>query len=114
MRTGKLLFVSLLGIAVALAQGDRGSITGTVTDPVGAVLPGVSVEGRNIGTGGVFTTGTTGTGNYTLSELPIGNYEVTFTAPGFRTLIRGPLMVAVGKRNPAQVGHRARNAGFVA
>ena len=93
MRTGKLLLLSSLGVAAALAQGNRGSITGTVTDPAGAVVVDAAVKGRNIDTGALYPTVTTSTGNYTLSELPPGNYEVTFTAPGFKTLNRGPLDV---------------------
>ncbi|HEV8414478.1 MAG TPA: carboxypeptidase regulatory-like domain-containing protein [Bryobacteraceae bacterium] len=93
MQRGKLLLLSLLGIASALAQGNRGSITGTVTDPVGAVVAGVAVEGKNIDSGGLYKTASTSTGNYTLSELPPGNYEVTFAAPGFKTFKRGPLDV---------------------
>src|SRR5581483_36762 len=96
MRTRKLLSLSLLGIAAALAQGDRGSITGTIVDPAGAVVPGAMVEGKNIGSGALYQTVSTSTGNYTLSELPPGSYEVKFTAQGFKTFTRGPL--AVGAR----------------
>lgn len=93
MRTGKLFLLSLLGIAAALAQGNRGSITGTVSDPAGAVIAGVAVEGRSIETGTLYPTVTTDTGNYSILELPPGNYEVTFIAAGFKKLIRGPLEV---------------------
>ena len=95
MRTAKLLLMSLLGIASVLAQGNTGSITGTVADPAGAVIAGASVEGRNVGTGALYDTVTTPTGNYTLAELPPGNYEVTIKSAGFKTLIRGPLEVGV-------------------
>ena len=93
MRTGKLLLVSLLGVAAALAQGNRGSITGAVTDPAGAVVVNVAVEGKNLSSGALYKTVTTGTGNYTLPELVPGSYEVTFAAPGFKTFKRGPLDV---------------------
>ena len=93
MRTARLVLLSLLGIAAALAQGNRGSITGTVTDPAGAVVVNVAVEGRNISSGALYKTVTTSTGNYTLPELAPGNYEVTFAAPGFKTFKRGPLEV---------------------
>jgi protocatechuate 3,4-dioxygenase beta subunit len=68
LHTGKLLLLSLLGITAALAQGNRGSITGTVTDPAGAVVVNVAVEGKNIDSGGLYKTVSTTTGNYTLSE----------------------------------------------
>ncbi len=94
MRTRRLLLLSMLGIASVLAQGSRGSITGTISDPAGAVIVNAAVEGKSIETGAVFSTVTTDTGNYTLSELPPGNYQVSFSAPGFKTLIRGPLEVS--------------------
>lgn len=93
MHKRKLLFLSLLGIAAALAQGNRGSITGTVNDPAGSVVAGVAVEGKNLDSGALYKTESTSTGNYTLSELPPGNYELTFTAPGFKNFKRGPLNV---------------------
>jgi len=95
MRTYKLFLVSLLGIASAFAQGNTGSITGTIVDPAAAAVAGAAVEGRNIGSGALYQTQTTPTGNYTLAELPPGNYEVTIKAPGFKALIRGPLEVGV-------------------
>lgn len=95
MRTCKLLLVSLLGVASVFAQGNTGSITGTISDPGGAVIANAAVEGRNIGTGSLYETVTTGTGNYTLAELPPGNYEVSVKSPGFKTLIRGPLELSL-------------------
>ncbi len=93
MRTVGLLLMALVGMSAAFAQGNRGTITGTVSDPAGAVVAGVAVEGRGIETGTVYSTVTTDTGNYTIPELPPGSYEVTFTAAGFKKLIRGPLEV---------------------
>jgi hypothetical protein len=89
----KWLLLSLLGIAAALAQGDRGSITGTVVDPAGAVVASASVEARNVSSGAIHSTVSTSTGNYTISELPPGSYRLTITAPGFKTFIRGPIEV---------------------
>ncbi|HSP68539.1 MAG TPA: carboxypeptidase regulatory-like domain-containing protein, partial [Bryobacteraceae bacterium] len=89
----KLLGCAFAFCGLAFAQGNRGSITGTVTDPAGAVVVNVAVEGKNLESGGLYKTASTTTGNYTLSELPPGNYEVTFAAPGFKTFKRGPLEV---------------------
>ena len=41
-------FLCALAISGAFAQGDRGTITGTVTDPTGAIIPGVKVTAENI------------------------------------------------------------------
>ena len=75
------LAMALSAPGVAGAQ-DAGSISGTVTDATGLVLPGVTVEARDTaGTGQV--TFTDGTGQFMFSGLAPGSYEVTFTLPGF-------------------------------
>src|SRR3984893_2073234 len=77
-----------LGLVVwssaVFAQSDRGNITGTVTDPAGAVVVNAPIEARNVNTGAIYQTATTETGNYTLAQLPVGPYELTVTAEGFR------------------------------
>ena len=81
------LVVFVMVAAAALAPGaasaqDPGSITGTVRDATGLVLPGVTVEARDpVGDGQV--TFTDGTGQFTFSGLAPGSYEVTFSLPGF-------------------------------
>jgi len=54
---------------VAFAQTDRGTITGTVLDVSGAVVPNATIEAKNAATGEVYNAATTGTGNYTLACL---------------------------------------------
>jgi len=71
-----------------------GTITGTVADPAGAVVPGAPVEAKNTGTGSVYKAATSGTGNYTISELPAGTYELTVTAQGFKKEVRPGVEVA--------------------
>jgi len=56
----------------AFGQGGNGTITGAITDPGGAVVPGATVEARNTATGVIFSVESSSTGNYTLSQLPIG------------------------------------------
>src|SRR5579862_5987532 len=55
----------LLGAALAAAQSDRGTITGTVTDPANSAVPGGQLVLRNIDTGAVREAKTTPTGNFT-------------------------------------------------
>ncbi|MEI9814533.1 MAG: carboxypeptidase-like regulatory domain-containing protein [Acidobacteriota bacterium] len=80
---------------VALAQSDRGGITGTVTDSTGAVLAGATLEAKSAQTGAVYPGGTTATGNYNISQLPIGTYTLTITAQGFKSFIRPNIEVPV-------------------
>src|SRR6202171_2453202 len=79
--------------SVVFAQSDRGNITGTVTDPAGAVVVNAPIEARNVNTGAIYQAATTETGNYTLAQLPVGPYEVTVTAAGFRKYTRQGLTV---------------------
>src|SRR6202142_768365 len=79
--------------ASALAQSDRGTITGTIADPAGAVVAGAPVQVRNIETGAVHQAGTSATGNYTLAELPAGTYEFSVTVQGFKRYVRPGILV---------------------
>jgi hypothetical protein len=92
-----LLVVSILCVftLAAFAQGDRGSITGTVSDPAGAVVANAAIEARHVETGTVYQTQSTTTGNYTISQLPVGTYEILATVPGFKKYVRSGLTVQV-------------------
>jgi hypothetical protein len=68
----------------ASGQETTASVTGTVMDQTGAVLPGVSVTARNTRTGWSKQVTTTGTGRYTVPFLPVGEYEIGFGLAGFR------------------------------
>jgi hypothetical protein len=67
------------------AQETTATVTGTVTDSSGGVLPGVVVSLKHVGTGRVFEGTTTTEGGYLIRALPIGAYEATFTLSGFQT-----------------------------
>ena len=84
MRTfsSALLFVMIAGSL--MAQTFRGGIQGTVTDSSGAVVADAEITVTNPATGFTRVTRTDGTGNYFVSELPIGNYDVTVKGKGFR------------------------------
>jgi hypothetical protein len=81
----------------AFAQSDRGSITGTVSDPAGAVVPNASVEARNTQSSESFKVGSTGTGNFTIPGLPVGVYELNVTATGFKRFVRPGIEVGVAQ-----------------
>ena len=78
---GMALFL-LTGVLVA--QSDRASITGTVRDPSGAVVPAVQVTAVNVGTSLRNTATTNDLGFYTITNLAIGQYTLTFSRDGFR------------------------------
>ena len=93
--------ICLIGISgVAFGQAGTGTVTGTVTDPAGAVIANANVEVRNTETNAPYPTVTTDTGAYTVPRLPPGPYTVTVTAPGFKRLTRSGLSVDAGQTVP--------------
>ena len=86
----------LCAFASALfAQSDRGTITGTISDPAGAVVAGAVVEAKNVATGAVYPAASSATGNYTIAQLPAGSYELSVVVPGFKRYVRTGLQVEV-------------------
>jgi len=94
----------LIFAAAAFGQGDRGTITGTVSDQTGAVVPSASVQLKNTDTGAAYTVGSTNTGNFTLANLPAGTYELTVDAAGFKKFDRPGLQVQVAETVRVDVG----------
>jgi len=93
-----LVFVALsCASRLCLAQLDRGTIAGVVTDPSGSVIAGAKVVVTNTATGTQSSTVTTEAGAYTIPELIAGQYSVTVLAPGFNELIRDGITVSVGE-----------------
>src|ERR1051325_10498801 len=90
-----LAAVCVFVCSVAFAQSDRGTITGTITDPAGAVVANAPIQATNTGTGISYPGATSATGNYTVAQLPAGTYEVTVTVPGFKKYTRSGLTVEV-------------------
>ncbi len=87
-----LLFASL-----AFAQSDRGSITGQISDPSGAVVAAAKIEAKNIDTGAVYEVGSSTTGNYVLPQLPTGNYQLNVTVTGFKKYVKENIFIPVAQ-----------------
>ncbi len=87
----------LLLLGAAYAQSDRGTITGTVSDPAGAMIPNAPIEAKNTQTGAVFQAASSATGNYTLAQLPVGIYQLTASALGFKQFVRTGITVLVAQ-----------------
>ena len=84
-------------VLLAQATATTGQIEGTITDQNGAVMPGVTVTARNVGTGLERVGITDGTGLYRLNLLPLGNYELAAQLQGFATVNRTGLVLQVGE-----------------
>lgn len=82
-------------VFAASAQTDRGTITGTIADPAGAVIASAVIEARNTATDAVYSAQSSATGNYTIGQLPAGSYELTVTVMGFKKFVRTGLTVEV-------------------
>jgi Carboxypeptidase regulatory-like domain/TonB dependent receptor len=90
------LFLAL-SVATGFAQSDRGTITGAVSDPTGAVVANAAVEARNLENGASYQAASSGTGNYTLAQVPSGTYEITSTVAGFKKYVRQGVTVSVAQ-----------------
>ena len=88
----------LLTFVAAGAQESRGSLTGTVTDPNGAALPGATVEIKNVETNVANTATTNEEGNYNFPLLNSGKYTLIVTAQGFATSTRENIEIRVADK----------------
>src|SRR5579863_9415293 len=86
-------FLLLFATASALAQAGRGSISGLVTDPNGALVQGAQVELKNPATGVTQHTVTSGAGLYTFVSLNPGVYRVTVSQSGFANTTQDKITV---------------------
>ncbi len=78
----------LLVVGMVRAQANRATVTGTVTDSSGAVIVGVEVSAKNLGTDVVTHAVTNADGIYVVPNLPPGAYSITFRKNGFKALER--------------------------
>ena len=85
-RSAGLGAAAVLFVPAALAQTVTGAVTGTVLDPSGAVIPGATVVAINVTTGVQTSATSNRSGVYSIRFLPIGEYRVEVTAPGFAKL----------------------------
>ncbi len=79
-------------------QSSNSSIVGTCLDSSSAAVPNATIEAREIGTNLKFESKTSSTGYYVLPSLPVGVYEVSLSAPGFKTAVRSGVVLRVGDR----------------
>src|SRR5688572_8397766 len=78
-----VIFLSVLSVSISAQDITSGTIQGTVADEQGAVLPGSTVEARNIGTNFSRSFTTDSDGRFTLLTMPPGIYVVSATKDGF-------------------------------
>ena len=79
--------------SVLFAQADRGLIEGTVSDASGAAVPNAQIQVVNIETNNKFDFSANELGYYLAASLPVGTYRMIVQKPGFRTIVREPILV---------------------
>ena len=94
--------------AIAAAQQLAATLTGTVTDSSGAVVPGAAVLVHNNDTNtDVRTVVTSGTGSYNITNLPAGRYTVNVSNAGFQTFIAKDVVLNVAEKHTLDVQLKA-------
>src|SRR5712692_1344802 len=86
-----------LGNGLVFAQGFTGAITGTVKDVSGAALVGAAVTVKHVETGLTRAVEADASGNYSVSSLPVGEYELTAEKMGFEREVRRGIKLAVAQ-----------------
>ena len=106
-RRGMCSFRMAVGLAVclllltnprrSLAQEFRATLTGTVTDATGAVVPKAQVKAVNVDTGSMYTAQASDAGVYYIPYVVPGTYTVSASASGFKTAIQDKVLLLAGK-----------------
>ncbi|MFZ3199700.1 MAG: carboxypeptidase regulatory-like domain-containing protein [Candidatus Acidiferrales bacterium] len=96
-----IALLSIVSARPAFAQITTTSMTGDVTDKSGAGVGGAEVTALNVDTKLSRSTETNGEGEYTISLLPVGNYELDVSAPGFKKFVRTGIVLELNV--PARV-----------
>ncbi|MGD0130027.1 MAG: carboxypeptidase-like regulatory domain-containing protein, partial [Terriglobia bacterium] len=92
-----LLFVLTGFLAPCQAQQIVGAITGTVFDSSGAAVGNAAVKAHNVATNLDVAVHSESNGTYSISNLPAGTYELTFTKEGFETETHTQVLVQEGR-----------------
>jgi hypothetical protein len=100
-----LLLVCFVGFfsTPAWAQVTSGSLTGIVSDPSGAVVPGAKVLLTDVNKGYTYPATTDAVGHYVITNLLPSTYKITVEASGFKTYVQGGITLDVGTRSSVDV-----------
>jgi len=108
-----LLSMTLLAGRMQAQLSGKGTISGTVSDPTGATVPNATVTATDVATDVKTTRTTSSNGYYVLSPMDPGTYNVTVSAPGFKSLTQDKVVVdalqVVGLNLSLQIGTVSEN-----
>jgi hypothetical protein len=97
-RLFQILIAMTIGMVPALAQLDQGQISGTVRDPSAAVVSGAKVSAKNVKLGESRTVETGSNGYFVITNLPVGTYNITVQAAGFKSFTQEGLKLDAAGR----------------
>src|ERR1700676_4384637 len=83
---GVFLFSIFASVSTLFAQSNSGIVSGTVTDPVGAVIPGAVVSISNPVSGYSRSVSTDPAGHFQFTNIPLNSYHMMATAKGFASV----------------------------
>ena len=98
-----ILFVALVFSMATLGAQNSGTISGTVSDETGAVLPGVEVEVVNVDTGATRVVVTNDEGRFRARDVGLGTYRVSASLPGFQTVAQSGIVLTIGREAVIQL-----------
>jgi hypothetical protein len=90
-------FLILVWCVPSSGQVLKGSISGTVADPQGAVVSGAQVKATQLETGTVLTSTSDNSGSFHFNLIPAGTYKIEVSAPGFKTALQNNILVSAGR-----------------
>ena len=100
-KTNPFLWVGVLFVLILQlpchGQRTAANISGVVTDPAGAMIPGAKTTASNLGTGTVTNAQTNDQGFYVVPNLQPGTYRLRVEAPGFQTIEQAGIVIQVGQ-----------------
>lgn len=94
MVLARSLLWAALAAALLLAQTERGNITGVISDPTHAPIPGAGIVLVQTDTNATTKAASMNSGEYNLPNLPPGSYRMEVTAPGFKRFLRQNIVVS--------------------
>ena len=103
-RSGLLAIACICFATVSSGQTGLATLTGTVTDQTGAVMSNATISAKHVDTGTTLTGTSSATGNYTISQMPIGQYEIVVEQAGFKTYRRTGLTLGSAQNLRLDIG----------
>ena len=89
--------MALILCVPSFGQVLKGSISGTVTDPQGAVVSGAQVKATQVETATVLTSTSNNSGSFHFNLIPAGTYKIEVSAQGFKTAVQNNVLVSSGR-----------------